>query len=123
MARDIETAVKWSRTFERILERDFGAAGRGLHEKIDSVEADLPERALGDLRLIATVRNKIVHKADRIERRGEFRAACKRAKRALMPRARRWRGRIILVLLALGAFGVMALLQGLSVIQIIPGLR
>ncbi len=124
VASDLDRAVRWSKRFEAILERDFGARGRGLHEKIDSVEADLPERAVRDLRLVATVRNRLAHEDgyDRIERRGEFLRACRRGRRALMPRAARWQGRVILVLAALGVFGLLALMQGLSVIQIFPRL-
>ncbi|HHN77683.1 MAG TPA: DUF4145 domain-containing protein [Phycisphaerales bacterium] len=124
MPSDVDRAVRWSKRFEAILGDRYGAKGRGLHEKIDSVESDLPERVVRDLRLVATVRNRLVHEDgyERIERRGEFLRACRRGRRALMPRAARWRGRIILVLLALGAFGVLALMQGLSVIQIFPRL-
>jgi hypothetical protein len=122
---DIELAVKWSKRLESALERRYGARGRGLHEKIDSVEADLPERAVRDLRLVATVRNKIVHDDgyDRIERKGEFRAACRRAERDLATRSERWRLRILIAIGLLVVSGVVALMQGLDVIQIIPKFR
>lgn len=115
----------WSKRFESLLERRYGALGRGLHEKIDSVGDDLPERAVRDLRLVATVRNKIVHedRYDRIEGKREYLAACRRANKALTPRVERWRLRIILVIGALAVFGLLALMQGLSVIQIAPHLR
>jgi hypothetical protein len=61
---DIETAVSYSRELEAILERKFAATGKGLHEKISSVEGTLPAAALPELRRIATLRNKVVHEAD-----------------------------------------------------------
>ena len=63
MASDLERAVRWSKRFESLLERRFGARGRGLHEKIDSVAGDLDRETVRSLRLVATVRNKIVHEA------------------------------------------------------------
>lgn len=119
---DIETAVKWSKRFESLLERRYGARGKGLHEKLDSARADLPERTIRDLRMVATVRNKLVHEDgyDRIDRKREFTAACRRADKALTPRAERWRLRIIIVLGLLAIFGTLALMQGLSIIQIFP---
>lgn len=124
MPSDLERAVRWSKRFESVLERDLGARGRGLHEKIDSVEADLDPSIVRDLRLVATVRNRLVHEdgADRIERRDEFRAACRRARRALTPRLRRRLWMIVLGLVALLVFGVLALMQGQSPIQIYPNL-
>lgn len=82
---DVELVVRWSKRFESALASRHGATGRGLHEKIDSVERDLPRGLVRDLRLVATVRNKIVHEDgyDRIERKREFLDACTRAERAL----------------------------------------
>lgn len=125
MPSDLDIAVKWSKRFESMLEREFNARGRGLHEKLDSVRDDLPERAVRDLRMVATVRNKIVHEDgyDRIERKREFIRACKRVRKTLTPRSKRWRLRILLAISALAVFGLLALMQGLSVIQLAPGLR
>ncbi len=124
MPSDLDLAVEWSRRFESILACRYGATGRGLHELIDSVEADLPGRAVRDLRLVATVRNRIVHEEgyDRIEGRGDFLRSCRRGRRALQPRGVRWRWRVFLVLAALVVFGLLALTRGLSVIQIFPSL-
>lgn len=124
MPSDLEKAVRWCKRFESILERDLGARGRGLHEKIDSVEADLDPGVVRDLRLVATVRNRLVHEdgADRIDRRVEYRAACRRARRALTPRLRRRMWMIVLGLATILVFGVLALMQGQSPIQIFPSL-
>ena len=53
----ISVSQKW----EQRLERDYGAVGRGLHEKISSVESRLPEATVRKLRYIATIRNKATH--------------------------------------------------------------
>jgi hypothetical protein len=39
---DIDLAVRRSKRLEQMLERDFGASGRGLQEKVSSVEQQLP---------------------------------------------------------------------------------
>ena len=49
---DIDLAVTRSRKLEQMLERDFGASGRGLHEKTSSVEARLPDDLVRKLRLV-----------------------------------------------------------------------
>jgi hypothetical protein len=58
---DIELAVTTARRLESLLEARFGASGRGLHEKLASVEASLPPEVLRDGRYVATMRNKVVH--------------------------------------------------------------
>src|SRR5258708_18174708 len=58
---DIELAVTTARRLESLLETRFGASGRGLHEKLASVEATLPPDALRDGRYVATIRNRVVH--------------------------------------------------------------
>jgi hypothetical protein len=58
---DIELAVTTARRLESLLETRFGPSGRGLHEKLASVEATLPPEVLRDGRYVATMRNKVVH--------------------------------------------------------------
>lgn len=122
MASDLDLAVGWSKRFEGELERRFNARGRGLHEKLDSVRDDLPPGVVRDLRLVATVRNRIVHESGyaRIEGRREFLAACRRARRALAGRVRRRLWWMILpAAAALVVFGVLALSRGQSPVQIL----
>lgn len=57
----IEMAVRAARELESLLETQLGAGGRGLHEKVDSVQERLPPELLGTLRRIATIRNRAVH--------------------------------------------------------------
>jgi len=58
---NIDLIIKVSKSLEAILERNFHASGRGLHEKISSVESQLPSNLISTLRFIATIRNKAVH--------------------------------------------------------------
>ena len=57
----IEVAVKISRALESLLEKNYQASGKGLHEKVTSVEDKLPEALVNQLRYIATIRNSVVH--------------------------------------------------------------
>ena len=85
MPSDLDLAVRSSKRFEAILGTRFGARGRGLHEKVDSVKRDLDAETVRALRLIATVRNKIVHEDgyNRIDDKRRFKDACRHADRAL----------------------------------------
>jgi len=80
---DIDLAVTRSRKLEQLLERGLGATGRGLHEKTTSVEREIPAELVRKLRLVATVRNKVVHEAARIDDRPRFLAAADDAEREL----------------------------------------
>ncbi len=82
---DIELAIKRTKKLEELLEVNYGAAGRGLHEKVTSVEAQLAPETVKTLRYVATLRNKLVHDShyDRLDNRDSFIAACDRAERAL----------------------------------------
>lgn len=60
---DIELAVTHSRELEHLLESRHGATGKGLHQKVSSVESRLPAPLVGQLRAVATLRNKVVHEA------------------------------------------------------------
>jgi len=57
---DLSLVIFSSKQLEVLLERDFEANGKGLHEKISSAK-DLPESLKRKLRRIATIRNKLVH--------------------------------------------------------------
>ena len=57
----IEAAIIVSRTLEQLLESKFLAEGKGLHEKLTSIEHKIPEHLSKALRWIATVRNNTVH--------------------------------------------------------------
>lgn len=102
---DIELAVTRTKALEALLEQALGATGKGLHEKVTSVQARLPPALVKKLRFVATVRNKIVHEADyqQIDDRGGFTRAADEAETALRamlkpaPRGRGY-GRVLVVL-------------------------
>ena len=81
---DIDLAIKSSKKLEAMLTK-LGAEGRGLHEKVSSVEKKLPDKLVRKLRFIATVRNKVVHEDgyEKIDDRRGFIDAVKEAEREL----------------------------------------
>ena len=89
---DIDLAVTRSQRLEQTLEREFGASGRGLHEKVSSVADALPKDLVRRLRLVATVRNKVVHENGRIDDRNRFLTAADSAEAELATIVKR-RGR------------------------------
>ncbi len=58
----IEIVVKYSRLIENILEEEFGAYGKGLHEKVNDVEEIIPIELAQSIRKIANIRTQIVYK-------------------------------------------------------------
>ena len=62
---DISLVIVSSKQLESLLEQDFGATGKGLHEKISSVE-EIPLDLQRKLRKIATIRNRLVHEGESI---------------------------------------------------------
>ncbi|MEX2212896.1 MAG: hypothetical protein WD768_02130 [Phycisphaeraceae bacterium] len=81
---DIDLVIKSSKKLESMLTK-LGAEGRGLHEKVSSLEKKLGQPLVRKLRFIATVRNKVVHEQDyeKIDDRRGFIDAVKEAKREL----------------------------------------
>jgi hypothetical protein len=78
---DIDLAVSRTKILESLLEQGLGAAGKGLHEKVSSVQDKLPAPLVKKLRYIATIRNKIVHESsyDKIDDRAGYTRACDEA--------------------------------------------
>lgn len=60
----IEMAVRNARAIETLLAERLGASGKGLHEKLNSVEQRLPVHIVKTARWIATLRNSAVHQHD-----------------------------------------------------------
>jgi hypothetical protein len=58
---DIELVITRTKALEALLEQGLGAVGKGLHEKVTSVQDRLPPALVRKLRFVATVRNKLVH--------------------------------------------------------------
>src|SRR4051812_11967944 len=78
---DIELVINRTKAFESLLEKGLGAVGKGLHEKVSSVQARLPEPLVRKLRFIATLRNKLVHDTDyqKLDDRPAFERVCQEA--------------------------------------------
>jgi hypothetical protein len=58
---DYELAIKSSKELEYLLEKEFGAHGKGLHEKISSASSQISPKLVKHMRYLATIRNKLVH--------------------------------------------------------------
>ena len=58
---DYELAIKSSKELEFLLEHEFSATGKGLHEKISTASSQLPPKLVKHMRYLATIRNKLVH--------------------------------------------------------------
>lgn len=69
MADPLTRVTAISQQTERLLEQRFGARGRGLHEKLTSVENRVPEPIRRKIRFIATIRNKATHEDVRVARK------------------------------------------------------
>src|SRR6188472_2423172 len=81
---DIELAITRVKSLESLLEH-IGATGKGLHEKVTSVQDRLSPALVKKLRFVATIRNKIVHESDyqQIDDRDGFLRACDEAEAEL----------------------------------------
>ena len=74
---DFELAIRSSKELEHVLETEFSATGKGLHEKITSAATNvnvLSPKLVRDMRYLATIRNKLVHERgfDAIPDRPQF---------------------------------------------------
>ena len=106
---DYELAIKRCKRLEELLEQGFGASGRGLHEKLTSVQSRLPQPLVKKMRYIATVRNRLVHETsvDRLDDKNGFETACNAAEQqlsALRPKAKSNKPGCWFFLLAVGSF-------------------
>ncbi|MBR5627347.1 MAG: hypothetical protein IKW74_06990 [Thermoguttaceae bacterium] len=61
MADTFTRLIEISQKLESLLERRYGAHGRGLHEKLTSVENQIPRDIQKKIRFIATIRNNATH--------------------------------------------------------------
>ena len=58
-----ENVIKKAKKIENALS-DMGAEGKGLNEKLNSIEHKFDEKVIKAIRFIATIRNKLVHEDD-----------------------------------------------------------
>jgi len=81
-SNDYELVIKTSKEIEYILEAEFHATGKGLHEKVTSVSSQLTPKLCKRLRFLATIRNRLIHERgfDAIPDRNNFIAAFEESK-------------------------------------------
>lgn len=79
MQSDIDIVITQSKALEALLEQKFGATGRGLHEKLTSIEYQLETGLVKNIRWIATMRNKVVHENFQLTNQNDFLISCQRA--------------------------------------------
>jgi hypothetical protein len=79
----IEIAVQGAKRLEALLQARFGAEGRGLHEKLTSVENKIPSDLRKSIRWVATIRNKLVHEEGPQPPMGDFARTVERIARKL----------------------------------------
>ena len=60
-SNDYELVITCAKDLEHLLEQEFGASGKGLHEKISSASSQLPDKLVRQMRYLATIRNRLVH--------------------------------------------------------------
>lgn len=58
---ELEQVIFYSRKIESLLEQKIGATGKGLHEKVTSIESKLDQKVVKKIRWIATIRNGMLH--------------------------------------------------------------
>ena len=63
VTNDYELAIRLSKELEYLLEKEFKATGRGLHEKITtgSKHGKFSQTLVKRMRFLATIRNKLIH--------------------------------------------------------------
>lgn len=83
--KDIDLVVGAAKRIESALVRMYGASGRGLHEKLSSVEGQLDPNLVRRIRYVATVRNKLIHDDTyrKLDDRASFRQAVSQIDREL----------------------------------------
>jgi hypothetical protein len=59
-----ETVIKMSKNIEMILNRDFGAQGKGAIEKAKNVQHLLSQELYNNIRDFGRIRNQLVHEVD-----------------------------------------------------------
>lgn len=77
----IQTAVEQSKAIEKLLTTKFKAVGRGLTEKVKSIEYNLPVNLVQKIKTIARIRNNVVHEdGSLLENENHFLQICEEIK-------------------------------------------
>ena len=70
---------------------EMGAVGKGLHEKLSSIESDIDKGVAKSIRFIASIRNKFLHDANfklTDEILSDFESSCEKVLRYLIAKNR-----------------------------------
>lgn len=84
LPNDYEHAIRSSKELEWLLE-SLGGSGRGLHDRLSSIQERLSPQLVRKVRYIATIRNRLVHERgfDVIPDRATFTAYVNESRREL----------------------------------------
>jgi len=107
-----ELVIVNCKNLEKLLEHGLGASGKGLHEKVSSVQDRLPRPLVKRLRYIASVRNKFIHEANsnRLDDPNGYKDACSRAEAELRSLISPKKSGCMPILLAVVTVGFMSYL-------------
>ena len=110
MKSALERLFEITTTLEQLLENKFGATGKGLHEKAESVSSKISKQCLKKLHFIASVRNKAAHENPQIAKQeiGNVRNAFKEVMKELAPKKFNW-GLVLFIIAVLAAAVVVYL--------------
>lgn len=72
--------IECSQALEKYIEKNLQGEGKGLHEKISSIEDELSVKDIKNFRFIATARNQIIHEGKMKDNPEKFKEICKQLK-------------------------------------------
>lgn len=72
--------IECSQELEKYIENNLNGKGKGLHEKITSIEDELSAKDIKSFRFIATARNNIIHEGKILGDLEKFKNTCKQLK-------------------------------------------
>ena len=72
--------IECSQALEKYIENNLNGQGKGLHEKITSIEDELSAKDIKSFRFIATARNNIIHEGKVIGDSEKFKNTCEQLK-------------------------------------------
>jgi len=72
--------IECSQELEKYIENNLNGQGKGLHEKITSIEDELSAKDIKSFRFIATARNNIIHEGKIIGDTEKFKNICEQLK-------------------------------------------
>jgi hypothetical protein len=72
--------IECSQVLEKYIENNLNGKGKGLHEKITSIEDELSAKDIKSFRFIATARNNIIHEGKIIGDSEQFKNTCEQLK-------------------------------------------